>query len=275
MTSTEKKKQLVLTKREGCPIMGGNMWLIKHLFEYMSLRDQLAVMTVNYASYKLLRDDNRYWYRLWCGKKYQKPSGYKVYHRGPVKYGCLQPNVLGYLHSQSQERQAVTAKFNNVNLKDVIITDDDIKIINNYNYVIYDNPRKTTTNNAGYMFYNYTCTGYRNRSSWTLDKLAKDHWDVKEVYPLNYYGNNYDPVKDYYVEIMQQNNLLLLEDKIKKSEALLSTNNWRKIAVEVRLDYYKKNEDKIKKKLGKMRLALELGKKYKPLSDPTSIPNSK
>lgn len=274
MGSTEKR-QLILTKREECPIMGGNMWLIKHLFEYMNLRDQLAVMSVNYSSYKLLREDNRYWYRLWCGKKYQKPSGYKVYHRGPVKYGCMEPTILGYyLDEQSPERRAVTTKITNVNLKDVNITDGDIQIINQRHADVIkgDRPHKATTNNTGYMFCYYTCTGYKNRLNGTLDKLAKDHWAVKEVYPLNYYGNNYDSNKDYYVEIMQQYNLSQIEIKVKKSEALLTANTWRLQRAKNDFDYYKKNENKIKKKLGKWKLALEISKKYQPIPDPISNP---
>ena len=276
-----KKQMPGLVKREECPIMGGNMWLIKHLFEYMNLRDQLAVMSVNYASYKLLRDDNRFWYVLWRGKKYAKPLGYNVSHNGPLKYGCISPYIFGYYGygNLPADLQACYLRLQDGGMKDVELTKEDRMLINQT--YVYNNRNskcfrtifgggmnKATSNKImGSQYGFFMCARKLHTNGYSyharnLDELPREHWVVKEKHPLSYYGKEYDSTKDYYMEILKQGNLSELATKLTVAENQMKNINWQLETLERQKLAYEESSKRIQGVVDGLKLAIEITKKY-------------
>lgn len=286
-----KKQMPGLVKRDTCPIMGGNMWLIKHLFEYLSLRDQLSVMSVNYASYKLLRDDNRFWYMLWRGKKYAKPLGYNVSHNGPLKYGCISPYIMGYYYGYNNVPaglQPLYGRLTDVNMKDVEITKEDKEMLSGFHQYNGRNSKyfrmifgggmcKATSNKiAGNPYGLFECARKMHANGYcyhtrNLDELSRDHWVVKEKHPLSYYGKEYDSTRDYYMEILKQGNLSELSAKLVGAENQMKNINWQLETFERQKVAWEESSKKIKGVVEGLKLAIEITKKYQSeVPSPTS-----
>lgn len=128
------KKKVAITKRVSEPFMEGNLWLITdHIFQYLSFKDQLNVMSLNYSTYKLFRKNNKFWYRLWYDKMFSEPEGYNFIHSGPYTYKCLNPNLSTFYWRN--KCQSLLEKRHNPKLCNNVIDKKDLmKIVETIQY---------------------------------------------------------------------------------------------------------------------------------------------
>jgi hypothetical protein len=92
--------------------------------------------------------------------------------------------------------------------------------------------------------------------------IDNEHWSIREVYPLEYYGKEYDPETDYYKEIM-------LMDNPKKIQAKINNHKNKMIQIQHRLNQYKRaytyEEYRLKKEeteIEKLQLILDINTLY-------------
>jgi hypothetical protein len=264
--STPIKKQLVLEKRKECPILGGNMWLIGQLFEYLTMGERLKIMMVNYDTYKLFRGNNRYWYRMWHDRKYSKPLGYNIIHIGPIKYGCIKSDLFYHSHYQ-----ALKNKIMDPLLKDTELSEEDKNSSSLVFTSYYPEPKmildkgklKTMKNKDRCRILRsyFACCQARD-NNYRNEIIDNEHWSIREVYPLEYYGKEYDPETDYYKEIM-------LMDNPKKIQAKINNHKNKMIQIQHRLNQYKRaytyEEYRLKKEeteIEKLQLILDINTLY-------------
>lgn len=267
--STPIKKHLVLEKRKECPIMDGNQWLIAQLFEYLTIGERLKVMMVNYDTYKLFRGNNRYWYRMWHDRKYSKPLGYNIIHLGPIKYGCIKSDIL-YYNNNNNNMALLRNKVLDPFLKDTDLSKEDRKVLSqgtsyySETKTILEKGKAKINNKSKSPQFKYVfacCQGkdHHHRS----EIIDNEHWSIREVYPLEYYGKEYDPQTDYYKEIMMIDNPKKIQTKI--------TNQKNKMAqIRHRMNQYKRaftyEENRLKKEeteIEKLQLILDINARYK------------
>jgi len=176
-----KKKSVNLIRRAPCFLMGGNHFLINHLIDdYLELKDVLELMRTNQSTRKVLINNQTYWYQLWRDKKYGKPQKYNYFHTNKLTYQCLVNNHNYY---------------NNPIPSDVIIPTD---LTQEIPHGVLSKILKCDY--SGYFTRSVSIWYYNNPFSWNC---RYSHWEKRGVYPLKYYGNEFDSNKNYFQMIKQ------------------------------------------------------------------------
>jgi hypothetical protein len=104
------------------------------------------------------------------------------------------------------------------------------------------------------------CQGRDN--NYRSEIIDNEHWSIREVYPLEYYGKEYDPETDYYKEIM-------LMDNPKKIQGKIMNHKNKMALIQHRMNQYKRaytyQENRLKKEeteIEKLQLILDINTQY-------------
>jgi hypothetical protein len=162
--------------------MGGNLHLINHLIErYLDFPTVLELMRTNHATRQVLINNNRYWYRLWKKRKYQKPKRYHYFHQGPLTYGCLKQRWKGNLTPQPDDQP---------------LSEENLRALSS------SNSCWTKVIESGYITWNPKNWRWPYLFNWTC---AYQHtWISKPIHPLSYYRRDYDPQTNYHQLFLSQ-----------------------------------------------------------------------
>lgn len=214
----ELKKKIEIKRREPS-IMFTNHYLMNKIIDsYLDLKTVLKLMETNFNTYHALRGNSQFWYKLWRGKKWSKPSGHKYYHKGPLKYSCFRDNYA--FRNSSNLINAVQKIRNNV---DEPISDVDMKAISRFRREVIDLREEGYTTmrmgnySASYWYYN--CCPY-NLTEFS-EESERNHWICKPTYPLKYYKRMYDRNEDYYEKLLGIETLSKLKPKLESCKRRL------------------------------------------------------
>jgi hypothetical protein len=109
-------------------------------------------------------------------------------------------------------------------------------------------------------FFKCAQTEYQNRSHQLVNN---EHWDVKEIHPLGYYGKEYDPQKDYYEEILRMDNLTSLRKKMESKKNQLQIIENKIINYQDAIKYEENRVKLVRKEIKKLQLAIDINTQYK------------
>ncbi|MEX0598549.1 MAG: hypothetical protein WD512_18855, partial [Candidatus Paceibacterota bacterium] len=122
------------------------------------------------------------------------------------------------------------------------------------------------SNNNGYKYsqikYVLGCCQTRD-NNYRSEIIDNEHWSIREIYPLEYYGKEYDPQTDYYKEIMMMDDPKKIQTKINNHKKKMTQIQYNMDNCKRALTYEEKRLKKEESEIEKLQLILDVNTRYK------------
>ena len=107
------------------------------------------------------------------------------------------------------------------------------------------------------------CQNLHGSIRYSRELEDNDHWSIREIYPLEYYGKEYDPETDYYKEIMMMDNPTKIQGKINTRKRNIENHRGRIGIYQAYINKELLAVKKLEAEIEKMQLIIEINTIYK------------